>query len=171
MYPVMLSLRGKRVLVVGGGEVALRKTQGVLAEGAIPKVIAPEVVAGLEELEQKGAIELRRRCYRPGDASGFALVFAATDDPGVNARVFGEAQQAGIWVNVADEPAPAARVPDKQRGVGNLVVERLDDLGPPLVLTEQEAVVRVDDQQGILPQVQRVHQIQHLAEVAVAHAH
>ncbi len=95
MYPVMLSLRGKRVLVVGGGEVALRKTQGVLAEGAIPRVIAPEVVAGLEELEQRGAIELRRRCYRPGDAAGFALVFAATDDPGVNAHVFGDAQQGG----------------------------------------------------------------------------
>jgi uroporphyrin-III C-methyltransferase/precorrin-2 dehydrogenase/sirohydrochlorin ferrochelatase len=130
----MLSLRGKRVLVVGGGEVALRKTQGVLAEGAIPKVIAPEVVPGLEELEQKGAIELRRRCYRPGDAAGFALVFAATDDPGVNARVFGEAQQAGIWVNVADEPSLCtfhlpARV---QRGAMQVAVA--SDGGAPFVV-------------------------------------
>jgi uroporphyrin-III C-methyltransferase/precorrin-2 dehydrogenase/sirohydrochlorin ferrochelatase len=130
----MLSLRGKRVLVVGGGEIALRKTQGVLAEGAIPKVIAPEVVPGLEELEQRGAIELRRRCYRPGDASGYALVFAATDDPGVNARVFGEAQQAGIWVNVADEPALCtfhlpARV---QRGAMQLAVA--SDGGAPFVV-------------------------------------
>src|SRR5512144_1088206 len=130
----MLSLRGKRVLVVGGGEVALRKTQGVLAEGAIPKVIAPEVVPGLEALEREGAIELRRRCYRPGDAAGFALVFAATDDPGVNARVFGEAQQAGIWVNVADEPALCtfhlpARV---QRGAMQLAVA--SDGGAPFVV-------------------------------------
>lgn len=134
MYPVMLSLRGKRVLVVGGGEVALRKTQGVLAEGAIPKVIAPEVVPGLEELERKGAIELRRRCYRPGDAAGFALVFAATDDPGVNARVFGEAQNAGIWVNVADEPALCSfHLPARvQRGAMQLAIA--SDGGAPFVV-------------------------------------
>src|SRR5512138_2596387 len=130
----MLSLRGKRVLVVGGGEVALRKTQGVLAEGAIPKVIAPEVVPGLEALERDGAIELRRRCYRPGDAAGFALVFAATDDPGVNARVFGEAQQAGIWVNVADEPALCSfHLPARvQRGAMQVAVA--SDGGAPFVV-------------------------------------
>jgi uroporphyrin-III C-methyltransferase/precorrin-2 dehydrogenase/sirohydrochlorin ferrochelatase len=130
----MLSLRGKRVLVVGGGEVALRKTQGVLAEGAIPKVIAPEVVPGIEELERSGAIELRRRCYRPGDAAGFALVFAATDDPGVNARVFGEAQHAGIWVNVADEPALCSfHLPARvQRGAMQLAVA--SDGGAPFVV-------------------------------------
>jgi uroporphyrin-III C-methyltransferase/precorrin-2 dehydrogenase/sirohydrochlorin ferrochelatase len=100
----MLSLRGRRVLVVGGGEVALRKVEGVLAEGALPRVIAPEVVPAVAELERGGAIELRRRCWRPGDAEGFALVFAATDDREVNARVFAEAREAGIWVNVADDP-------------------------------------------------------------------
>ncbi len=124
MYPVMLSLRGRRVLVVGGGEVALRKIEGILAEGALPRVIAPEVVAAIDELEGRGAIELRRRCYRPGDAAGFAIVFAATDDREVNARVFAEAREAGIWVNVADEPELCtfhlpARV---QRGAMQLVV-------------------------------------------------
>ncbi|HET8538533.1 MAG TPA: siroheme synthase CysG [Anaeromyxobacter sp.] len=134
MYPVMLSLRGKPVLVVGGGEVALRKTQGVLAEGAVPKVIAPEVVPGFEELERRGAIDLRRRRYRPGDAVGFALVFAATDDPGVNARVFAEAQHAGIWVNVADEPALCSfHLPARvQRGAMQLAVA--SDGGAPFVV-------------------------------------
>jgi uroporphyrin-III C-methyltransferase/precorrin-2 dehydrogenase/sirohydrochlorin ferrochelatase len=100
----MLSLRGRRVLVVGGGEVALRKLEGVLAEGALPCVIAPEVVPAIAELERRGALELRRRCWRPGDAAGFALVFAATDDREANSRVFAEAREAGIWVNVADDP-------------------------------------------------------------------
>jgi uroporphyrin-III C-methyltransferase/precorrin-2 dehydrogenase/sirohydrochlorin ferrochelatase len=100
----MLSLRGRRVLVVGGGEVALRKLEGVLAEGALPRVVAPEVVPAIVELERRGAIELRRRCFRPGDAAGFALVFAATDDREANSRVFAEAREAGIWVNVADDP-------------------------------------------------------------------
>ncbi len=104
MYPVMLSLRGRRVLVVGGGEVALRKVEGLLAEGALPTVVAPEIVPALEELERRGTIELHRRGHRPGDTAGFALVFAATDDRAVNARVFAEAREAGIWVNVADDP-------------------------------------------------------------------
>jgi uroporphyrin-III C-methyltransferase/precorrin-2 dehydrogenase/sirohydrochlorin ferrochelatase len=104
LYPVMLSLRSRRVLVVGGGEVALRKLEGLLAEKALPTVIAPEVVPAIDDLERRGAIELHRRRHRPGDGSGFTLVFAATDDPEVNERVFVEARDAGIWVNVADEP-------------------------------------------------------------------
>lgn len=104
MYPVMLSLRGRPVLVVGGGEVALRKIEGLLAEGARLTAIAPVAVPAIEELARRGAIELRRRRHRAGDTAGFALVFAATDDRAVNARVFREAREAGVWVNVADDP-------------------------------------------------------------------
>ncbi|HSN93035.1 MAG TPA: bifunctional precorrin-2 dehydrogenase/sirohydrochlorin ferrochelatase, partial [Anaeromyxobacteraceae bacterium] len=100
----MLSLRGRPVLVVGGGEVALRKVEGLLDEGARPTVVAPEVVPEIEELERRGEVRLRRRSYRAGDMAGFALVFAATDDRAANARVSAEAQGGGIWVNVADDP-------------------------------------------------------------------
>ncbi len=104
MYPVTLSLSGRPVLVVGGGEVALRKIEGLLAEGARVTVIAPEPVPAVEELARRGAVELRRRAHRPGDTAGFELVFAATDDRAVNARVCQEARDAGIWVNAADDP-------------------------------------------------------------------
>ncbi len=104
MYPVMLSLRGRPALLVGGGEVALRKIEGLLAQGARLTVVAPEVAAGVDELARRGAIELHRRRYGPGDVAGFALVFAATDDREVNSRVFADARDAGIWVNVADDP-------------------------------------------------------------------
>jgi uroporphyrin-III C-methyltransferase/precorrin-2 dehydrogenase/sirohydrochlorin ferrochelatase len=104
VYPVMLSLRGRPVLVVGGGEVALRKIEGVLAEGARVAVTAPEVVPAIAALADRGEIDLRRRAHAEGDVAGFALVFAATDDRAVNARVFAEGQAAGIWVNVADDP-------------------------------------------------------------------
>ena len=100
----MLSLRGRAVLVVGGGEVALRKIEGLLAEGARVSVTAPEVVAAIQALADRGQIDLRRRAHRQGDVGGFTLVFAATDDRAVNARVFEEARDAGIWVNVADDP-------------------------------------------------------------------
>ena len=104
MYPVTLALGGRPVLVVGGGEVALRKIEGLLAEGARLTVIASEAIPAVEALERRGAIELRRRPYRARDTAGFALVFAATDDRAANARVFQEARDAGIWVNVADDP-------------------------------------------------------------------
>ncbi|HET7823995.1 MAG TPA: siroheme synthase CysG [Anaeromyxobacter sp.] len=100
----MLSLSGRPVLVVGGGEVALRKVEGLLAEGAKVTALAPEVVPALEALAERGEIELRRRAYREGDAAAFALVFAATDDRAVNARVSEEGRARGIWVNVADDP-------------------------------------------------------------------
>jgi uroporphyrin-III C-methyltransferase/precorrin-2 dehydrogenase/sirohydrochlorin ferrochelatase len=100
----MLSLRDRPVLVVGGGGVALRKIVGLLAEGARPTVIAPERAGEVGELARQGAIELRARGYRAGDVAGFALVFAATGDREVNRKVFTEARDAGIWVNVADDP-------------------------------------------------------------------
>ena len=104
MYPVMLDVTDRRCLVVGGGGVALRKVQGLVEEGAAVTVVAPEVVAPLDEMAAKGEIELFKRGYRDGEAVGFALVFAATDDRTVNERVFGDADDAGIWVNVADVP-------------------------------------------------------------------
>ncbi|HYQ80229.1 MAG TPA: NAD(P)-dependent oxidoreductase, partial [Anaeromyxobacteraceae bacterium] len=60
MYPVTLALGGRPVLVVGGGEVALRKIEGLLAEGARLTVIAPEAIPAIEALERRGAIDLRR---------------------------------------------------------------------------------------------------------------
>ena len=104
MYPVMLSLRGRRCLVVGGGGVALRKVQGLLEEGARVTVVAPEVADALALLAAQDRIALERRRYRDGEAGGYALVFAATDDREANRRVFRDADAAGVWVNVADDP-------------------------------------------------------------------
>jgi uroporphyrin-III C-methyltransferase/precorrin-2 dehydrogenase/sirohydrochlorin ferrochelatase len=100
----MLSLRGLPALVVGGGEVALRKIEGLLAEGARLTVVSPEVVDGIDDLARREALSLERRPYRSSDVAGFTLVFAATDDRAVNGRVFSDARGARIWVNVADDP-------------------------------------------------------------------
>jgi uroporphyrin-III C-methyltransferase/precorrin-2 dehydrogenase/sirohydrochlorin ferrochelatase len=100
----MLSLADRSCLVVGGGGVALRKVEGLLAAGARVSVVAPDPAEPLAELARKGEIELGRRAYRPGEAAGFYLVFAATDDDEVNRRVSDDAEQAGVLVNVADDP-------------------------------------------------------------------
>jgi uroporphyrin-III C-methyltransferase/precorrin-2 dehydrogenase/sirohydrochlorin ferrochelatase len=104
MYPVTLSLMGRPCLVVGGGGVALRKVQGLIAEGAAVTVVAPEIVAALETLAGNGEIALYRRAYHIGEANSYSLVFAATNDFEVNRQVFEDAKAANIWVNVADDP-------------------------------------------------------------------
>ena len=104
MYPVSLSLEGRPCLVVGGGGVALRKIHGLLKEAASVTATSPEVVPAIASLGEEGRIVLNRRAYAPGEARGYALVFAATDDREVNRLVFDDAKAANIWVNVADDP-------------------------------------------------------------------
>jgi len=104
MYPVMLDVTDRLCLVVGGGGIALRKAQGLVEEGARVTVVAPEVVDPLAKMADEGRLRLDHRIYAAGEAADYALVFAATDDREVNARVFADADDAGVWVNVADDP-------------------------------------------------------------------
>jgi siroheme synthase-like protein len=99
-YPVFLDLGDVPVLLVGGGPVALRKAEGLRAAGAAVTVVAPQVVAELEDV----AARIERRAYVAGDVAGHRLVITATNDPAVNARVGADARAAGIWVNSADDP-------------------------------------------------------------------
>jgi uroporphyrin-III C-methyltransferase/precorrin-2 dehydrogenase/sirohydrochlorin ferrochelatase len=104
MFPVMLDVTSRACLVVGGGGVALRKALSLVEEGARVTVVAPAAETEMEELARRGSVRLERRWYRGGEAAGYALVFAATDDPEVNRQVHADARAAGVWVNVADVP-------------------------------------------------------------------
>lgn len=104
-YPVFLNLEGKRVVVIGGGEVAERKVSSLLGCGALVTVISPEVTPVLETLARSDAVLLHRRRYAAGDCGGTFLVFCATDDPVLHKAVWADAQQAGVLVNTADQPA------------------------------------------------------------------
>ena len=101
LYPVNLVLAGRPCLVVGGGTVAARKTEGLLACGAVVTVIAPDVSP---ELEGHDGVHIERRPFAAGDCAGHWLVIVATDDRSVNAAVAADATAAGIWVNAADDP-------------------------------------------------------------------
>lgn len=105
VFPIHLELAGRRVLVVGGGEVACRKVQGVVEAGGDVTVIAPEVVEPLRTLAMRGVIGWRDRPVAAGDTAGFSLVFAATSDPVVNRRVADEARGNGGLVCRVDDPA------------------------------------------------------------------
>jgi uroporphyrin-III C-methyltransferase/precorrin-2 dehydrogenase/sirohydrochlorin ferrochelatase len=104
VYPAMLSVGDRKCLVVGGGAVALRKVEGLLEEKARVTVVAPDPGPALSAFAQDGAIALERRPYEPGEAGKYALVFAATDQRDVNRQVARDADEAGRWVNVADDP-------------------------------------------------------------------
>jgi precorrin-2 dehydrogenase/sirohydrochlorin ferrochelatase len=100
LYPVNLVLEGRRCVVVGGGAVATRKVEGLVAAGADVVVIAPEIGAPIREL----GVRLVERSYRLGDLDGAWLAIAATDDPGVNRLVHADGDAAGVWINAADDP-------------------------------------------------------------------
>lgn len=100
-YPVQLDLSGRNVLVVGGGRIAARKAQGLLAAGARVTVVAPDIAPAVAALR----VEISPRPYRSTDLDGAWLVVTATDDAAVNARVAADATAARIWVNSADDPA------------------------------------------------------------------
>jgi siroheme synthase-like protein len=99
-YPVMLDLQDVRVLLVGGGVVASRKAEGLVAAGATITVVAPEIRPELAEV----AVRVELRPYRSTDLAGHRLVMTATDDAAVNAQVAFDARVAGLWVNSADDP-------------------------------------------------------------------
>ncbi|UCJ15426.1 siroheme synthase CysG [Pseudomonas sp. MM211] len=103
--PLFHKLQDRRVLVIGGGEIALRKARLLADAGARLRVVSPEVGSELRELVEQGTGELRLRNYQPDDLSGVSLVIAATDDEALNAQVSQQAQAIGLPVNVVDAPA------------------------------------------------------------------
>ncbi|WP_145128263.1 siroheme synthase CysG [Pseudomonas sp. URMO17WK12:I11] len=103
--PLFHKLQGALVLVVGGGEIALRKARLLADAGAALRVVAPEVDGQLASMAREGGGQVLVRGYQPGDLTGCRLVIAATDDPGLNAQVSADAQALSLPVNVVDAPA------------------------------------------------------------------
>jgi len=100
-YPIIMDLTGQKCLVVGGGEVALRKATSLVEAGAEVTIIAPDLHPSLREL---GNTHIQERNWREGDISGYTLVFAATGDRVVNQAISDEAKANSIPVNVVDDP-------------------------------------------------------------------
>jgi precorrin-2 dehydrogenase/sirohydrochlorin ferrochelatase len=103
-YIACLRLKGRRCVVIGGGEVGLEKVEGLLACEGDVTVIAPEAVAEVEEYAREGSIAWERREYRAEDLDGALIAIAATDRTDVNIRVFEDAEARAMLVNVVDVP-------------------------------------------------------------------
>jgi len=112
-YPINLNIEKKSCVVVGGGEVALRKIRSLLAAGAVVKVIAPEICAGVEELFQRGEIFLIRKNFSPEMLGDELILIAATDNPAVNQAAARAAQSKKILVNAVEGADGNFNVPSK----------------------------------------------------------
>lgn len=102
-YPVFLNISGKRCVVVGGGQVALRKVRVLLEHRANIEVISPDLCSELIELAEDGQIRVFRRHYQPGDLRKAFTAIAATDNSDINLQVVKEARRKAVLVNVVDD--------------------------------------------------------------------
>lgn len=103
-YPVFLDIAGKPVVVIGGGNIALGKVEGLLDAGAAVTVVSPELLPRLRELVDEGQVAHVNREYESGDLEGFTLAFVATDDRSTNAAVTQEGRERRVMVNAVDDP-------------------------------------------------------------------
>ncbi|MHB8145707.1 MAG: hydroxymethylbilane synthase [Vulcanimicrobiaceae bacterium] len=96
MLPIALRPGGRRAVIVGGGNVALRKAEALIAGGFQVCIIAPQIDTRLRALAEATGGTCRERCFEPGDLAGALLAIAATDSPAVNAHAVSEARTQGI---------------------------------------------------------------------------
>ncbi|MDY7219571.1 siroheme synthase CysG [Denitrificimonas sp. JX-1] len=102
--PLFHKLRGRNVLLVGGGRLALRKAQVLLESGARVRVVAPSISVELQERVVRQQGECLWRAYQSEDMRGCSLVLAVTDQMSVNTKVAEQAQEQGIPVYAVGLP-------------------------------------------------------------------
>ena len=104
LFPAFVSLKGKKILVVGGGKVATRKVEKLLPFGGNITVVAPRVSKKLKKLAREGKIKLKRRRFLTGDLKNAFMVVVAVDDTDLQRKIFNLCQKRGILCNSVDSP-------------------------------------------------------------------
>ena len=102
-YPIYLDLTGRSCLVVGGGPIATGKVRGLVEAGALVTVVAPDVSQDIVAWHETRHVVWHARTFDPVDLDGQFLVYAATDDKDVNARIYRLADQANRVANAVDD--------------------------------------------------------------------
>ena len=103
-YPAFIDLRGRRCVVIGGGEIAEGKVNALTGSDASVTVISPDLTHTLKLQADLDGITWKQRPYRKGDLHGAFLVVASTDHRATNEMVREEAEELGILCNVVDVP-------------------------------------------------------------------
>ncbi len=103
-YPVFIDLTDKKVLLVGGGEVAFRKARTLFKSPCCLLVVAKQFSPPFVGWLKNNGIGHQERSYLDGEASGYFLIISATDDPHLNRKVFEDAKTSDRLINVVDQP-------------------------------------------------------------------
>ncbi|HEY0798681.1 MAG TPA: hydroxymethylbilane synthase [Candidatus Baltobacteraceae bacterium] len=120
MYPISIDVRGRRVVVVGGGEVAERKVRALLDAGADVLLVAPQCTQLLQAFAQGNRLRHLARAFQDEDLAAALLIFVATGDDALNARITALARERGIWVNDAGDAARGTFVVPAVHRTGSL---------------------------------------------------
>ena len=102
-YPIFITLEQRYCLVIGGGKVAWRKIEGLLDCGAQITVVALSLVPEIEQAVNKGIIAVNRRAFTETDLENVFLVYAATDDANLNAKILNLSRKRGILAAAVDK--------------------------------------------------------------------
>ena len=102
--PIFINLRQKPTLVVGGGDIALRKINLLLKAQAKVECVSPAICEGIKKLSLDDNVSLVNKRFEVSDVSNYSVIISATDDPKVNESVSKIAHEHRIPVNVVDSP-------------------------------------------------------------------
>ncbi|MFD7391294.1 uroporphyrinogen-III C-methyltransferase [Streptomyces sp. NPDC059852] len=102
-YPVGLRLTGRRVVVLGGGQVAQRRLPALVAAGADIRLVSPEATPSVEAMADAGEIAWHRRRYEEGDLADAWYALIATSDPEANTAASAEAERHHVWCVRSDD--------------------------------------------------------------------
>jgi uroporphyrin-III C-methyltransferase/precorrin-2 dehydrogenase/sirohydrochlorin ferrochelatase len=141
LLPLGLRLQGRRVVVVGGGPVALRRVAALIAARADVTLVAPTAVAALEDLAERRLIEWQARPYEPGDLRDAWLAMACTADAAVNASVLAAANEARIFCLRADDASEASAWMPATGRSGRATVSVHGDRDPHTAATLRDAAL------------------------------
>lgn len=144
-YPIFLDLRGRHVLIVGGGGVGLRKARGVVAAGAAATVVSLAFDEGLAALAGVTRIHAKYETPHMGSKQ-WTLVFAATDDRLVNERIAADAHETGVLCCRCDEPEESDFSSGAAGIIGGVtVVVGTSGASPALATRIRDAAVKAVD--------------------------
>ncbi|MCH7668699.1 MAG: bifunctional precorrin-2 dehydrogenase/sirohydrochlorin ferrochelatase [Acidobacteria bacterium] len=135
LYPVLIDLTERRVVVVGGGSVGAQKLRALVAGGAVIEVVSPEATAAVRALDSEGVLSWRQKPFEPQDLDGAVLVISAVNDPDVARAVWEAANERSILANGADDPAHCSFMLPAVHRDGDLVVAISTGGAAPAVAT------------------------------------
>ena len=102
--PIFINIRQRPCLVIGGGDIALRKINLLIKAQAKVDCLSPLFCEGIINLSKNGNVNLIDKSFEPDDIKDYAIIIASTDDSSVNSLISQLAKQAKIPVNVVDSP-------------------------------------------------------------------